>query len=109
MGNSFSHDMRSMAYGLSRGGSDWQDAYVMEVATRKVLPDRLRWLKFSSYEWKGDGFYYSRFDAPADTTRALTATNGMNSSTSAIRSRGSAGMPSACAMPPWENNRSGPS
>jgi prolyl oligopeptidase len=74
-GYSFSRDMRYMAYGLSQGGSDWQDAYVMDVATRKVLPERLRWLKFSSYEWKGNGFYYSRFDAPADTARALTATN----------------------------------
>lgn len=74
-GYSFSRDMRYMAYGLSRGGSDWQDAYVMEVATRKVFPERLRWLKFSSYEWKGNGFYYSRFDAPADSSRALTATN----------------------------------
>jgi prolyl oligopeptidase len=74
-GYSFSLDMRYMAYGVSQGGSDWQDAYVMEVATRKVLPERLRWLKFSSYEWKGNGFYYSRFDAPADTARALTATN----------------------------------
>jgi prolyl oligopeptidase len=74
-GYSFSRDMRFMAYGLSRGGSDWQDVYVMEVATRENLPGRLRWLKFSSYQWKGNGFYYSRFDAPADTARALTATN----------------------------------
>jgi prolyl oligopeptidase len=74
-GYSFSSDMRYMAYGLSHGGSDWREVFVMEVATRKVLPDHLRWLKFSSYDWKGHGFYYSRFDAPADTTRALTVAN----------------------------------
>ena len=78
-GYSFSNDMRSMAYGISRGGSDWCDVYVMDVASRKSLPDHLRWVKFSSYAWEGSGFFYSRFDAPADTASALSASNDFQS------------------------------
>jgi len=72
---SFSKDMRYMAYGISQGGSDWRDVFVLDVATGKRLPDQLRWVKFSSFAWEGKGFFYSRYDAPADTASALTATN----------------------------------
>jgi prolyl oligopeptidase len=54
------------AYGTSSGGSDWHDIYVMEVATRKLLPDKLEWAKVTGCSWAGDGFYYSRYDAPLD-------------------------------------------
>lgn len=37
------------AYTISTGGSDWQEAHVMEVASGKVLPDRLSWLKIGGY------------------------------------------------------------
>jgi prolyl oligopeptidase len=34
----------------------------MEVATKKIVNDKLQWIKFSSISWKGeDGFYYSRY------------------------------------------------
>ena len=62
------------AYGLSRAGSDWQEFHVMELATRKTLPDTLKWIKFSGAAWQGDGFYYSRFPAPAPGAE-LTAAN----------------------------------
>jgi prolyl oligopeptidase len=45
------------------------------IATKKTLPDRLRWIKFASVAWKDHGFYYSRYDAPADTTRQLSSIN----------------------------------
>lgn len=61
---SFSKDGRYAVVGVSRSGSDWQDFYVMEVATRKYLPDTLLWTKFSGASWQGDGFYYSRYDPP---------------------------------------------
>jgi len=57
---------RYLAYGISVGGSDWREVHVMEVATRRVLPDVLRWVKVSEMAWQGDGFYYSRYDAPAE-------------------------------------------
>lgn len=61
---SFSTDSRYMAYSTSASGSDWVDIYVVEVATKKVLSDRVGWVKFSSAVWKGDGFFYSRYDEP---------------------------------------------
>jgi len=66
---SFSRDHRYVAYLLSGAGSDWQQAFVMDVATRELLPDKLEWIKFSGLSWKGDGFYYSRYDAPGEKNR----------------------------------------
>jgi prolyl oligopeptidase len=74
-GLSFSQDMKYAVYGISQGGSDWRDLCVMEIATRKVFPERLQWVKFGGMSWKGTGFYYSRFDAPADTGKKLSAMN----------------------------------
>jgi prolyl oligopeptidase len=59
-----SRDGKYAAYGLSKGGSDWQEYRVMEVASRRQLPDSLQWVKVSGIAWQGDGFYYSRYDAP---------------------------------------------
>jgi prolyl oligopeptidase len=59
-----SKDGRYAAYSISRGGSDWQEYYVMDASTKKLLDDHLMWIKVSSISWQGDGFYYSRYDAP---------------------------------------------
>ena len=69
-----SRDGRYAAYGISTGGSDWTEFHVMEVATRKTLPDVLRWAKVTGLAWQGDGFYYSRYDAP-DSATSLTVKN----------------------------------
>lgn len=61
---SVSKDGRYAAYGTSGGGSDWNDYYVMDVATGQKLNDHLEWIKFSGAAWHGDGFYYGRFAAP---------------------------------------------
>jgi prolyl oligopeptidase len=61
---SLSKDGKYLAYGISQGGSDWSQIYVMEVATRKKLDDHLKWLKASGVSWQGDGFYYSRYPEP---------------------------------------------
>ena len=53
-----------LAYGVARGGSDWNEIYVMNIATRKILPDSINWVKFSGISWKGDGFFYSAYNAP---------------------------------------------
>lgn len=63
-GFSLSKDGKYVAYGISKGGADWIDLYVMEVATRKLLPDQLKWLKGGGVSWQGDGFYYSRYPEP---------------------------------------------
>src|SRR6202795_1204940 len=38
-----SPDGRYVAYGISVGGSDWQEGHVIEVASKKVLADDLKW------------------------------------------------------------------
>ncbi len=61
-----SHTGKYVGYGISEGGSDWNEIYVLDVATRKPLADRLEWVKFSGASWRGDeGFYYNRYPAPA--------------------------------------------
>lgn len=69
-----SKDGKYAAYGTSVGGSDWTDYHVMEVATRRVLPDLIRWVKVGGASWQRDGFYYSRYPAP-DSSKALTSKN----------------------------------
>ena len=59
-----SKDAKYAVYGMSRGGSDWQEYKVMELATKETLADSLEWVKISSVAWHGDGFYYSRYPAP---------------------------------------------
>jgi len=72
---SFSKDMKYVAYGISRGGSDWNDIFIVEVATRRQLQEVIRWTKVSEISWEGNGFFYSRYDAPHDTTKALSSSN----------------------------------
>ena len=60
----FSNDKKYLAYHVNQGGSDWQTIYVMEIASQKQLTDKLEWIKFGSVAWKGNGFYYSRYNKP---------------------------------------------
>jgi prolyl oligopeptidase len=60
-----SRDAKYAAYGVSRSGSDWQELHVMELATKKMLDDIIEWVKVSNIAWRGDGFFYSRYPAPA--------------------------------------------
>ncbi len=62
---SISSDGLYMAYGLSTGGSDWNEIFVREIETGEDLEDYIQWVKFSGISWKGNGFYYSRYDEPA--------------------------------------------
>ena len=62
---SLSENGKYVAYGISEGGSDWRDFYVLDVASRKPLTDHIEWVKFSGASWVGDeGFYYNRYPQP---------------------------------------------
>jgi len=61
-----SKDGKYFAYGTASGGSDWNEFFIMEIASKKKLGDHLKWIKFSGISWKGDGFYYSRFPEPKE-------------------------------------------
>ncbi|MFM2358651.1 MAG: hypothetical protein RLY16_644 [Bacteroidota bacterium] len=59
---SFTHSAKYCAYLLAQSGSDWQEVFIMDVASKKLLTDKVQWVKFSGISWKGDeGFYYSRY------------------------------------------------
>lgn len=70
---SLSKDGKYAVVGLSKGGSDWQEFQVMELATKTYLPDKIEWVKVSGAAWQGDGFYYSRYPKPEGS--ALAAKN----------------------------------
>ncbi len=70
----FSKDDKYVTYSRSEAGSDWQELRVMEVASKKELTDRIRWVKFTGAAWHGEGFYYSGYDKPAEG-QELTAMN----------------------------------
>lgn len=63
----YSHDGSLLAYGLSTGGSDWQEITIRRVASGEDYAETIRWSKFASLAWKHDnsGFYYDRFPDPA--------------------------------------------
>lgn len=63
-----SDDGTHAAYSISESGSDWRTFRVRDVATGEDLSDELRWIKFSGASWdaEGEGFYYSRYDAPEE-------------------------------------------
>lgn len=67
-GTAFSDDGKYVAYGVQESGSDWRTWRVMEVETRKVLDDELKWVKFSGADWTRDsrGFFYGRYDEPGE-------------------------------------------
>ena len=67
-----SNDKKYMVYHINKGGSDWQTLYIMEIATQKKLDDEIDWVKFGGAAWAGNGFYYTRYDKPAEGTE-LTA------------------------------------
>ncbi len=71
---SLSKDGKTAVYGISTGGSDWQEYFVMDVASRKKQADHLQWIKVSGVAWHGNGFYYSRYPAPEEG-RQLSSRN----------------------------------
>lgn len=60
----FSKDGKYLGYCIARSGSDWNEIFVIDMQTGKLLNDHIMWSKSSGISWKGDGFYYSAFDAP---------------------------------------------
>ncbi|MCD4724643.1 MAG: prolyl oligopeptidase family serine peptidase [Bacteroidales bacterium] len=61
-----SKDGKYLGYLIARAGSDWQEIHVMDIDKRETLSDHIQWVKFSGISWKGDGFFYSSYDPPAE-------------------------------------------
>lgn len=73
-----SKDNKYMAYSRSDAGSDWRKIYVREIASNTDLEDELEWVKFGGAGWFEDGFFYSRYPAPAPGEE-LSGNNQMHS------------------------------
>ncbi|MCA9068324.1 MAG: S9 family peptidase, partial [Planctomycetaceae bacterium] len=69
-GTAFSDDGQYLAYGVQDAGSDWRTWRVMEIESRKVLDEELKWVKFSGASWTRDskGFFYGRYAEPKEGT-----------------------------------------
>jgi prolyl oligopeptidase len=61
-----SKDGKLIAYGVSSGGSDWQEIKIRQVDSGIDFPEVIRWCKFSSIAWRHDnqGFFYNRLPEP---------------------------------------------
>ncbi|MEO6301936.1 MAG: S9 family peptidase, partial [Bacteroidia bacterium] len=70
---SISKNGKTLAYGISKAGSDWVEIHFKDIETKKDLPDVIKWVKFSGMSWKGNGIYYSRYNEP--TGSALSQKN----------------------------------
>ncbi|SHM81141.1 prolyl oligopeptidase family protein [Chitinophaga sp. CF418] len=66
---SFSKDAKYVAYQIAKAGSDWQQAFIMDVESKQLLKDSIDWIKFSGISWRKDGFYYSRYDKPTEESK----------------------------------------
>ncbi len=71
MGASMDH--RYMAVSVQKAGSDWQDITLWDLKEMKPMADTLKWAKFSGVAWYKDGFFYSRYPAPAKGTELSAA------------------------------------
>ncbi len=70
----FSKKQQYFAYAVSASGSDWQEIYVMDFKGRKLLKDKIEYVKFTGISWAGDdGFYYSGYDRPKDEKTKYSA------------------------------------
>ena len=59
-----SDDAKYLVYSIARSGSDWNEIYVKDIETGKILDDHLLWVKFSGLSWYDGGIFYSAYDAP---------------------------------------------
>lgn len=71
-----SKKQRYFAYAVSASGSDWQEIYIMDFVSKKLLNEKLDFVKFSGISWAGDdGFYYSGYDKPKDEKSKFSTKN----------------------------------
>jgi prolyl oligopeptidase len=66
----FTKSGKYLAYSVAVAGSDWQEIYIMESASRNKMTDKIEWTKFGGVSWNGEeGFYYSGYDKPDEASK----------------------------------------
>ena len=70
-------DGRLVGYGASVGGSEKTTLYLMDPASRRLLPDSISRVQFGLVNWEpgGRAFYYNRLNAAGDTNPNLRYRN----------------------------------
>jgi prolyl oligopeptidase len=73
-----SEDGKHLLYSIQEGGTDWRIVRVLDVDTGKLLPDEVKWVKYSNLDWSkdGSGFFYSRFAEPKAGQEFQSTTEG---------------------------------
>lgn len=61
-----SKDGKYLGYGVAQAGSDWQEFFVMDIATKEKTNDHIQHIKFSGMSWYKDGFFYTRYPKPEE-------------------------------------------
>ena len=57
-----SKDSKYLAYTYDKNGSDWKELRVVDLEKMKNLDDYLTDIKHSSIVWRGNGFYYTKYN-----------------------------------------------
>jgi prolyl oligopeptidase len=60
-----SKDNKYIAFALSESGSDWKEIRVVNIQSGKAFPEVIKNVKISTIAWRGNGFYYGKFDEPS--------------------------------------------
>ena len=58
-----------LAYQVAENGSSWRKIKVKDLENERILSDELDGVKHSCVAWRGDGFYYARYDIQAKKKR----------------------------------------
>jgi len=69
-----SKDNKYFSYGISKGGSDWREFYVMDIQSKQLTKDTIKWAKFTGTAWYKDGFFYGAYSKP-DSGQELKSKN----------------------------------
>lgn len=75
-GMDVSPDGKYLVYKIARSGSDWNEIFVMDIATKELLNDHIEWAKFSGVSCFKDGFFYSAYDKPEKGQELSNANKG---------------------------------
>ncbi len=63
-----SPDDHTLALMLSVNGSDWRTTRFLDIKSRTLLSDELRFVKYSNIAWYGNGVFYIRYAANSAET-----------------------------------------
>ena len=70
-----SFDNKYLAFSLSKNGADWSCIRIKDIERNKALPDKIENVKFASICWKGNGFFYVRYDSVGTLEKSTQATD----------------------------------